>query len=67
MKKEWLCNHCPTCHRWVKTIKQALQGSGRVWKWKFLAQGGMWLGLPCPDNQDPLKLLRSATGLNITT
>ncbi len=59
------CHHCPTCRRRVDTVEQHLAGETIVWKWEFLAEGGMWLALARVDGQDPIQLLREATGLRI--
>lgn len=61
------CHHCPTCRRRVHTIEQALNGSSYVWKWEYLPRGGMWLSLARPDGEDPIELLRQATGLDVFT
>jgi len=59
------CHHCQTCRRRVNTVEQHLAGKAFVWKWEFLAEGGMWLALARVNGNDPVELLCEATGLRI--
>ena len=60
------CHHCPTCRRRVETVERVLRDSSFVWKWEYLSRGGMWLALARQGHEDPVTLLRRATGLNIS-